>query len=150
VATPVVTARNIAKIAVPPSSRQTPTVSGFVWPTAVHLVTQYFTWQHHGIDIAGGSFSTPNYAAKAGVVEKAQCGWNSGYGCEIIINHGGGIKTLYGHNSKLLVSVGDKVVAGQTIGMMGNTGNVRGRTGIHLHFEVLVNGARTNPFQFVK
>jgi len=134
----------------PPSSRQIPTVSGYVWPTAVRLVTQYFTWQHHGLDIAGGSLSTPNYAAKAGVVEKSQCGWNSGYGCVIIIDHGGGIKTLYGHNSRLLVSVGDRVEAGQTIGLMGNTGNVRGRTGIHLHFEVWVNGVRTNPFKFVK
>jgi murein DD-endopeptidase MepM/ murein hydrolase activator NlpD len=84
------------------------------------------------------------------VVEKSQCGWNSGYGCVIIIDHGGGIKTLYGHNSRLLVNVGDHVEAGQTIGLMGNTGNVRGRTGIHLHFEVWVNGVRTNPFKFVK
>jgi LysM repeat protein len=142
--------RPISSVVAPPSSRQIPTVSGFVWPTAVRLVTQYFTWQHHGLDIAGGSLSTPNYAAKAGVVEKSQCGWNSGYGCVIIIDHGGGIKTLYGHNSRLLVSVGDRVEAGQTIGLMGNTGNVRGRTGIHLHFEVWVNGVRTNPFKFVK
>lgn len=147
---PVASKGNITRIVAPPSSRQSPTVSGYVWPTGVHLITQYFTWQHHGLDIAGGSLSTPNYAAKAGVVEKSQCGWNSGYGCVIIINHGGGIKTLYGHNSKLLVSAGDRVVTGQTIGLMGNTGNVRGRTGIHLHFEVWVNGVRTNPFQFVK
>lgn len=146
----VVPARTATRIAVPPSSRQSPSVSGFVWPSGVRLITQYFTWKHHGIDIAGGSFSTPNYAAKAGVVEKSQCGWNSGYGCVVIIDHGGGVKTLYGHNSRLLVSVGDRVDAGQTVGLMGNTGNVRGRTGIHLHFEVWVNGARTNPFQFVK
>lgn len=150
VSTPIVNSRNIAKVATPPSSKQVPTVSGYIWPTAVRLITQYFTWQHHGIDVAGGSFSTPNYAAKAGVVEKSQCGWNSGYGCVVIIDHGGGIKTLYGHNSKLLVSAGERVEAGQTIGLMGNTGNVRGRTGIHLHFEVWVNGVRTNPFKFVK
>ncbi len=142
--------KSVVRVATPPGSRQVPSVSGFVWPSAAHVVTQYFTWQHHGVDIAGGSFSTPNYAAKAGVVIKSQCGWNSGYGCEVIIDHGGGIKTLYGHNSKLLVSVGEHVEAGQTIGLMGNTGNVRGRTGIHLHFEVWVNNVRTNPFQFVR
>lgn len=143
--------RNVGQVAVPPSSRQSPSVSGFVWPSSVHTVTQYFTWKHSGIDIAGGhTFTNANYAAKAGTVIKSQCGWNSGYGCVVMIDHGGGIKTLYGHNYKLLVNVGDYVEAGQTIGMMGNTGNVRGPTGIHLHFEVWVNNVRTNPFQFVR
>ena len=146
-----VVVRNISQIAAPPSSRQSPSVSGYVFPSAVRIITQYFTWKHFGIDIAGGkNFSTPNYAAKAGVVVKSQCGWNSGYGCVVIIDHGGGIKTLYGHNSRLLVSVGEYVVAGQTIGLMGNTGNVHGPTGVHLHFEVWVNNVRTNPFKFVK
>ncbi|HSR89642.1 MAG TPA: peptidoglycan DD-metalloendopeptidase family protein [Candidatus Udaeobacter sp.] len=147
---PAVTPRNINQIAAPAGSRQSPSVSGFIWPTAAHVVTQYFTWKHHGVDIAGGSFSTPNYAAKAGVVIKSQCGWNSGYGCVVVIDHGNGLKTLYGHNSRLLVSVGDYVEAGQTVGLMGNTGNVRGVTGIHLHFEVWVNNVRTNPFQFIR
>lgn len=142
--------RNINQIAAPPSSRQSPTISGFVWPTSVRIITQYFTWKHNGIDIAGGKFSTPNYAAKAGVVIKAQCGWNSGYGCVVVIDHGGGIKTLYGHNSRVLVTPGEHVEAGQTIGLMGNTGKVRGPTGLHLHFEVQVNGARVNPFRYVK
>ncbi|TSC84241.1 MAG: Lipoprotein [Parcubacteria group bacterium Gr01-1014_13] len=146
----VVPLRNISRIATPPSSRQVPSVSGFIWPTATRLVTQYFTWKHSGIDIAGGGFSTPNYAVKSGVVIKSQCGWNSGYGCVVVIDHGGGIKTLYGHNSRLLVNVGQLVDAGQTVGLMGNTGNVRGPTGIHLHFEVWVNNIRTNPFRFVK
>lgn len=143
--------RNVNQIAAPPSSRQSPTAYGFVWPTSVHTVTQYFTWKHHGIDIAGGhTFTNVNYAAKAGTVIKSQCGWNSGYGCVVMIDHGGGIKTLYGHNYKLLVSVGEYVEAGQTIGIMGNTGNVRGPTGIHLHFEVWVNNVKTNPFRFVR
>jgi murein DD-endopeptidase MepM/ murein hydrolase activator NlpD len=146
----VVPPRNVSRVATPPSSKQLPTVSGYVWPTAARVITQYFTWKHHGIDVAGGTFSTPNYASKAGVVEKSQCGWNSGYGCVVIIDHGGGIKTLYGHNSRLLVNAGDYVDAGQTIALMGNTGNVRGRTGIHLHFEVWINGVRSNPFRFVK
>lgn len=137
------------EVITPPSSGQSPSASGFVWPTASHMITQYFGWKHHALDIAG-PFETPTYAAKAGVVEKAQCGWNSGYGCVIIIDHGNGIKTLYGHHARLLVSPGDQVETGQTIGLMGNTGNVRGITGIHVHFEVIVNGARVNPLGYVR
>lgn len=136
-------------IITPPSSSRAPGASGFIWPSGSHLITQYFGWTHHAIDI-GGPFETPTYASKAGTVEKAQCGWNSGYGCEIIIDHGDGLKTLYGHSSRLLVSVGDYVETGQTIALMGNTGNVRGITGIHLHFEVIVNGARVNPLGYVR
>lgn len=146
----VVAPRNVNQIAAPPSSRQSPTISGFIWPSAVRIITQYFTWKHSGIDIAGGNFSTPNYASKAGTVIKSQCGWNSGYGCVVVIDHGGGIKTLYGHNSRVLVTPGEYVEQGQTIALMGNTGRVRGPTGIHLHFEVWINNVRTNPFQFVK
>ncbi len=137
------------EVITPPSSGQSPSASGFVWPTASHMITQYFGWKHHALDIAG-PFETPTYAAKAGVVEKAQCGWNNGYGCVIIIDHGNGIKTLYGHHARLLVSPGDQVETGQTIGLMGNTGNVRGITGIHVHFEVIVNGARVNPLGYVR
>ncbi len=133
----------------PPASREAPTAGGFVWPSGAHTITQYFGWTHKALDIAG-PFATPTYAAKAGTVEKAQCGWNGGYGCYIIINHGNGVRTLYGHHSKLLVSAGDQVATGQTIALMGNTGNVRGHTGIHLHFELIVNGARVNPLGYVR
>jgi murein DD-endopeptidase MepM/ murein hydrolase activator NlpD len=134
---------------VPASSAQSPSVSGYVWPTKARIITQYFGWRHAGLDIAG-PMNTPNYAARAGTVTKSQCGWNNGYGCVIMIDHGNGVITLYGHNNKLLVSVGDYVTAGQTIGLMGNTGNVRGITGIHLHFEVRVSGSRVNPLKYVK
>ncbi|MFA5127693.1 MAG: M23 family metallopeptidase [Patescibacteria group bacterium] len=134
---------------VPASSGQSASVSGYVWPSAARTITQYYSWRHLGLDLAS-KLNTPNYAARAGTVTKSQCGWNSGYGCVIIIDHGNGVITLYGHNNKLLVSVGDYVKAGQTIGLMGNTGNVRGVTGIHLHFEVRVNGARVNPLKYVK
>lgn len=137
------------KVATPPASKASPGAAGFVWPSGVHLITQYYGLQHHAIDIAG-PWQTPTYAAKAGVVEKSQCGWNSGYGCYIIIDHGGGIKTLYGHHSQLLVSPGDYVETGQTIGLMGKSGKVRGVTGIHVHFEVQVNGVRVNPLGYVK
>ncbi len=137
------------RIATPPISGAAPSGAGFVWPTASHLITQYFGWKHHAIDVAG-PWQSPNYAAKAGVVEVSQCGWNHGYGCYVIIDHGGGVKTLYGHNSQLLVSPGEQVEAGQPIALMGNTGHVRGRTGIHLHFEVLINGVRVNPLGYVR
>ncbi|MDO8625882.1 MAG: peptidoglycan DD-metalloendopeptidase family protein [Candidatus Magasanikbacteria bacterium] len=135
--------------AAPPRSLSGPSASGFIWPSGARMITQYYSWKHHALDVAG-SWQTPNYAAKAGTVEKAQCGWNSGYGCMIIIDHGGGVKTLYGHNSVLLVSPGDYVDAGQTIGLMGNTGKVRGKTGIHLHFEIIINGVRRNPLGYVR
>lgn len=134
----------------PASSKQAPGASGFVWPAGVRVITQYYNWKHHAIDVAGGKIGTPIYAAKAGTVEKSQCGWNGGYGCHVIVNHGNGVKTLYAHNSRLLVSVGEYVEAGQTIALMGNTGNVRGVTGIHLHFEVRVNGVLMNPLSYVR
>lgn len=137
-----------ARAAAPPSSRQSPSLYGFVWPTAAHTITQYYNWRHHALDIAG-PMSTAIYASKSGTVVTSQCGWNSGYGCYIIINHGG-VRTLYGHNSRLLVSVGDVVETGQTIALMGNTGKVRGVTGIHLHFEIQVNGGRVNPLGYVR
>lgn len=143
------TSASAQQIAAPSRSLAAPSASGFVWPAGIRTITQYFNPRHHAVDIAG-PWQTPNYAAKAGTVEKSQCGWNNGYGCEIIIDHGGGVKTLYGHNSVLLVSVGDYVEAGQTIGLMGNTGNVRGLTGIHLHFEVIINGVRVNPLGYIR
>lgn len=133
----------------PPPSVYAPSSAGFTWPAGVHTITQYYSWHHSGVDIAG-PWQTPIYASRDGVVVKSQCGWNGGYGCYIIIDHGDGYRTLYGHNSVLLVSPGETVQAGQTISLMGNTGNVRGTTGIHLHFEVWVNGARTNPLRFVR
>ena len=134
---------------IPQGSSSGPSLSGYVWPSAAKTITQYYGLRHHALDIAG-PWQSANYAAKSGTVITSQCGWNSGYGCYIIIDHGGGVKTLYGHNSKLLVSVGDYVEAGQTIGLMGNTGKVRGATGIHLHFEIIVNGSRANPLRYVR
>ncbi len=144
------TLRNLAsRVAAPPSAGFLPSASGFVWPSGARAITQYFTFRHRALDIAG-PWQTPNYAAKAGVVEVSQCGWNRGYGCYVIINHGGGVKTLYGHNSQLLVSPGDYVEAGQPVALMGNTGKVRGVTGIHIHFEVQINGQRVNPLGYVR
>ncbi len=116
------------------------------WPTVGYTITQYFSWRHTGVDIAN-HIGTPIYAADAGVVEIAQGGYNGGYGNTIVINHGGGRKTRYGHASKLFVKVGDEVEKGENIAAMGSTGR---STGPHLHFEVLINGVRVNPLNYIK
>lgn len=117
-----------------------------VWPTVGNRITQYFSWKHNGLDI-GNKVGTPIYAADAGVVEVSQGGWNGGYGNTILLNHGGGKKTRYGHASKLLVKKGEEVEKGQLIALMGSTGR---STGSHLHFEVIINGTRYNPLNYIK
>lgn len=123
------------------------TASGqMVWPAVGHRITQYYSWRHTGLDI-GNKVGTPLYAADDGVVEVSRGGWNGGYGNTILINHGGGVKTRYGHASKLLVKAGEEVEKGQLIALMGSTGR---STGSHLHFEVLVSGRRQNPLNYVR
>lgn len=98
---------------------------------------------HTGIDIPAPS-GTNIIAADTGVVIVA--GWNGGYGYCVVIDHGDGMSTLYAHQSKVGVSVGDTVTKGQVIGYVGTTGN---STGNHLHFEVRVNGVHTSPWAYV-
>lgn len=136
----------LRKIAAPLPSLDVPAGGGYIWPTGAKRVTQYFGWRHTGIDIAG-PIGTPNYAAKGGKVIKSQCGWNGGYGCYVILDHGGSVTSLYGHNSKLLVSVGDTVKQGDAVGLLGSTGR---STGPHIHFEVRVGGKRVNPLQYIR
>ena len=96
---------------------------------------------HTGVDIAGSGCNGKNVVAAAdGTVITA--GWISGYGNTVIIDHGGGITTLYGHSQRLLVSKGQKVTRGQAIMLVGMTGYA---TGPHLHFEVRENGKYVNP-----
>ncbi|WP_373532718.1 M23 family metallopeptidase [Vampirovibrio sp.] len=94
---------------------------------------------HQGIDLAAKA-GAPIYAASPGIVTHS--GWESGYGQSVVINHGGGVQTRYGHCAKVLVKTGVTVGKGQLIAQVGSTGH---STGPHLHFEVLVNGARKNP-----
>ncbi|MCK4539828.1 M23 family metallopeptidase [Candidatus Parcubacteria bacterium] len=114
------------------------------WPTIGKRITQYYSWRHHGLDIANRT-GTPLYAADAGTVEVA--GWGTGYGNQIVINHGGGKKTRYAHCSKFYVKKGNTVTKGQTIAAMGSTG---WSTGSHIHFEIIINGAKKNPLNYIR
>ena len=113
------------------------------------IVTSRFAWrwgrQHKGIDI-GASYGTPIYAAASGTVTIASYGYGGGYGNYVMIDHGNGVQTLYGHCSSLAVTSGTYVSQGQVIAYVGSTGN---STGNHLHFEVRVNGVAQNPQNYV-
>ena len=98
---------------------------------------------HKGVDWAV-STGTPVYASSGGTVVKAS--WGSGYGNVVYINHPDGKQTRYGHLSKILVTVGQKVKQGDLIAKSGNTGV---STGPHLHFEILVNGVQVNPLNYL-
>ncbi len=141
-----VRSRALVNIVAPSGSIEAPAGSGYIWPAGVRRITQYFGLRHTGVDI-GGPFGTAIYAARTGVVTRSGCGWNGGYGCYIVIDHGGGVQTAYGHSSQLYVSVGQEVAQGQTISAMGSTGR---STGPHLHFEVRVNGRRQNPLRYIR
>ena len=99
---------------------------------------------HKGLDFASYADDVKVVATGAGVVTWAGDRW--GYGQLVEIDHGGGLKTRYGHNDGLLVEVGDVVTRGQAIAEMGNTGR---STGPHVHYEVLRNGQQIDPNQFV-
>lgn len=115
-----------------------------IWPTT-GLITQYPSWYHMAIDIAN-SEAPGIMAADSGVVSLVQY-LNWGYGQHIMIDHGNGIQTLYGHLQAIYVKVGDRVAKGQVIGRMGSTGR---STGTHLHFEVRNNGQLVSPLGYLK
>ena len=98
---------------------------------------------HSGIDI-GNSYGTSIYASDGGTVTYS--GWMSGYGYLIIIDHGNGYQTYYGHNSSLVASLGQKVHKGQLIARMGSTGR---STGNHCHFGIKLNGTFLNPLNYL-
>lgn len=116
----------------------------FIFPTT-GKITQGYKAGHYALDIGDRSMP-PIWAAAGGTVIKASSGtWGGGYGTHVIIDNGNGVQTLYGHMSSLNVSEGTWVNQGDVIGIMGNTGRVYGATGIHLHWEVIVNGVKVNP-----
>jgi len=117
-----------------------PITSPFGWRTSPFGGSEF----HAGIDI-GVPYGTPIHAADGGRVVWAQ--WMGGYGNAVVIDHGGGLSTLYGHQSSLNVSVGQGVTRGQVIGYVGSTGM---STGPHLHFEVRLNGKPVDPLGYLK
>lgn len=101
---------------------------------------------HTGVDLGGsGIYGTPIVAADDGAV--IFTGWNGGYGNCVIVDHGGGYTTLYAHASSLKAETGKTVKRGETIALVGSTGN---STGPHLHFEVRINGQYQNPLPYIK
>lgn len=116
----------------------------FVWPSQ-GVITQRFIWYHPGIDIANNAAPSV-VAADAGRVEYA--GWDgTGYGNMVLIDHGNGFKTRYGHLSQIMVISGQTVARGNVVGKMGSTGR---STGTHLHFEIYSGAGRVNPLLYLK
>lgn len=125
---------------------------GMIWPIS-GPITSEFGWRthpifgsarfHSGLDI-GGDYGMPIHAAASGVV--IESGWIGGYGNTVMIEHGSGIVTLYGHNETLLVGVGQSVNQGDVIAYCGSTGN---STGPHCHFEVRLNGEPVSPWDYL-
>ncbi len=138
----IVLSRSLSQ-AIQPDGR--PVLAGYVssrYGERQDPFTGHEAW-HKGVDYAG-HLGSQVVAVAAGVIEKAEN--RSGFGNLIEINHGNGYATRYGHNQKLLVKVGDTVVRGQPVALMGSTGR---STGPHVHFEVLRNGRHLNPLLFV-
>ena len=122
------------------------------WPVSGEITSPYgyrvhpiwgTTIYHSGIDI-GVDEGTPVHAADGGTV--AWSGWMGGYGYAVVIDHGNGLSTLYGHNSELAVDEGQSVAKGQVISYAGSTGN---STGPHVHFEVRANGDPVDPMGYL-
>jgi murein DD-endopeptidase MepM/ murein hydrolase activator NlpD len=130
----------------PTLSQPAPTI--WVLPIQKYTVTSRFgrRWGllHAGVDL-GAAHGTPFYAAAAGRVVVAR--WNGGYGNNVQIDHGGGIVSVYGHSSRLLVKEGQQVRAGDRIALVGDTGH---SFGSHLHFEVRVDGTPVEPITFMR
>ncbi len=123
-----------------------PSAAGLIWPVSGPITSGFGPrWGgfHYGLDIAANT-GTPIHAAASGKVIYA--GWYGGFGNFVIIDHGGGLATTYGHQSQIAVSVGQNVGQGEVIGYVGNTGF---STGPHLDFEVRVNGNPVDPLGYL-
>ncbi len=144
---PVAGASPSASASVSGSASVKPSASGFIWPISGPVTSEFGPRSrdnHPGIDIAAAA-GTAIAASKSGTVIYAQFN-DGGYGNLVVIDHGGGFATAYGHQSRLAVSVGQSVSQGQTIGYEGSTG---ASTGPHLHFEIRLNGTVQNPRRYL-
>lgn len=119
----------------------------FHHPFAAGAVSSNYGWRqsgyHTGVDFCG-KYGSPVAASDGGVV--IFTGWAGGYGNLVKISHGGGVETWYAHNSEFTVTVGQEVAQGDTIALVGSTGN---STGPHCHFEVRINGQHQNPWNYL-
>lgn len=119
----------------------------YIRPLSGGRISSYYGYRwgrlHGGVDYAC-STGTSVMASSSGVVVEA--GWNGSYGYTILVSHSDGRKTRYAHLSRILVSYGQSVSQGEVIGLSGNTGN---STGPHLHFEMIINGMRVNPLDYL-
>jgi murein DD-endopeptidase MepM/ murein hydrolase activator NlpD len=119
----------------------------FIWPADHHFLSGFDynpSANHSGIDVDGET-GDPVYAVDSGVV--VYSGWNNwGYGNVVVINHGNGWQTLYAHLNSINVGCGQSVSQGNVIGNIGTTGN---STGSHLHFEMMYNGTKVNPWDYL-
>lgn len=134
-------------IPTPREEQQVTVASGrgnFIWPSSGKITQRYY-WYHRAIDIANKN-GPAIVASQGGTVASVVYG-RYGYGNHIVIDHGNGYQTLYAHLSKIYVKEGGSVSAGQSIGQMGSSGR---STGIHLHFEVIKNGAKLNPLSVLQ
>lgn len=123
-----------------------PSAAGLIWPVDGIVVSGFgMRWgrMHEGIDIAA-STGTPIRAAAAGTIIHA--GWLGGYGNLVVVDHGNGLATAYAHASSILVAVGQQVGQGETVSLVGSTGD---SSGPHLHFEVRVNGVAVDPLLYL-
>lgn len=138
-----VASRNV--VTIPSRTTPVPTSGKMLWPNGCSRISQYFGWRHTGVDIACPA-GTPILAADDGVVTRVQY-IETGYGHNVMIDHGDGVVTLYGHMTTIYVKNGETVKRGQEIGLEGSTGR---STGPHLHFEVRINGKIYNPLNYIK
>lgn len=126
------------------------THGSMMWPVPIcHNMSRGYFYGHYAIDICNGPVKVlgkPAVAADGGTVIFAATGWNGGFGNMVKIQHSNGLVTLYAHLQSVKVVAGQKISRGQTVGLIGNTGNSGGP---HLHFEVIKNGARVNPLDYV-
>jgi murein DD-endopeptidase MepM/ murein hydrolase activator NlpD len=123
-----------------------PSSAGFSWPVSGPITSTFgMRWgrMHEGVDI-GVPAGTPIAAAAGGTVIVA--GWEGGYGNLVVVDHGNGLSTAYGHQSRIAVSAGQVVGRGSILGYVGCTGHCFGD---HLHFEVRVNGAAVDPLRYL-
>jgi murein DD-endopeptidase MepM/ murein hydrolase activator NlpD len=126
-------------------------IAPMLWPVPIcHRVYVGYSGSHKAIGISSGPvpvLGKPAVAADGGTVIEASTGWNGGYGTVVKVRHSNGLITVYAHLKELKVSVGQRVTRGQTVGLIGNTGR---SFGPHLHFEVIRNGVKVNPLNYVK